>query len=243
MKTALITGAARRIGARIARHLHQQGWRVVLHYRHSRAEAEALAAELNTTRAGSAAVVQGDLLDIAHLPALAAQAIACFGRIDALINNASTFYATPVGEISEQNWQALIGSNLQAPLFLAQALTPELTRNSGAIVNLADIHAERPMAGHVVYSIAKAGVVAMTKSLARELAPAVRVNAVAPGANLWPEVEDSIDLLERERILSTIPLQKNGSPDDIAGAVGFLLNAPYLTGVILPVDGGRSVHL
>jgi len=213
MKTALITGAARRIGARIARHLHQQGWRVVLHYRHSRAEAEALVAELNTARAGSAAVVQGDLLDIAHLPALAAQAIDCFGRIDALINNASTFYATPVGEISEQNWQALIGSNLQAPLFLAQALTPELTRNGGAIVNLADIHAERPMAGYVVYSIAKAGVVAMTKSLARE------------------------------RILSTIPLQKNGSPDDIAGAVSFLLNAPYLTGVILPVDGGRSVHL
>lgn len=243
MKTALITGAARRIGAGLARRLHQEGWRVILHYRSSQTQAQALAAELNGLRENSAALLQGDLLDIANLPALAARAMTCFGRIDALINNASGFYATPLGDISEQNWQELIGSNLQAPLFLAQALAPELIRNRGAIVSLADIHAERPMAGHIVYSIAKAGVVAMTRSLARELAPDVRVNAVAPGANLWPETEDSINLPERERILTSIPLQKNGSPDDIAGAVAYLLGAPYVTGVILPVDGGRSVYL
>lgn len=242
-KVALITGGARRIGAGTVRELHARGWNILLHYRSSAQDAEALAAELNAMRPASVALFQLDLTEIARLPELVAAAIRAFGRLDALINNASSFYPTQVGGITEAAWDDLIGSNLKAPLFLAQAAAPELAKTGGAIVNIADIHAERPMAGHVVYSMAKAGVVAMTKSLARELAPAVRVNAVAPGANLWPESEDSISQLEQARILATIPLQRNGRPEDVAGAVAYLLHAAYLTGVILPVDGGRGVVL
>lgn len=242
-KVALITGGARRVGAGTVRELHAHGWNILLHYRNSAADAEALAAELNAVRPASAALFQLDLTETARLPELVQAALKRFGRLDALINNASSFYSTPVGQITEIAWDDLIGSNLKAPLFLAQAAAAELAKTGGCIVNIADIHVERPLAGFPVYTIAKAGVAALTRSLARELAPQVRVNAIAPGVNLWPENETDFDAAERARILATIPLGRNGEPQDIAQAIRFLLEAPYLTGVILPVDGGRSVFL
>lgn len=242
-KVALVTGGARRVGAGTVRALHQAGWRILLHYRHSAADAQKLADELNARRPDSVALHSLDLLQTARLPELVEAAVAHFGRLDALINNASSFYPTPMGQITEAAWDDLIGSNLKAPLFLAQAAAPELARNQGAIVNIADIHVERPLAGFPVYTIAKAGVAAMTRALARELAPAVRVNAIAPGVNLWPENETDFDIAERERILATIPLARTGQPQDIAQAILYLLEASYITGVILPVDGGRNVFL
>lgn len=242
-KVALVTGGARRVGAGIVRELHAHGWRILLHYRHSAEEAQALADELNQQRADSVALYQLDMLQTARLPELVAEAIARFGRLDALINNASSFYATPLGEINDAMWDDLMGSNLKAPLFLSQAAAPALTESAGAIINIADIHVERPLAGFPVYTIAKAGVAALTRVLARELAPHVRVNAIAPGVNLWPENDTDFDLAERERILATIPLGRNGQPQDIAQAIRFLLEAPYVTGVILPIDGGRNVFL
>ena len=243
-RVVLISGAARRVGAGIARHLHARGVRLVLHYRGSRAAAEALAAELNAARPDSARLAQADLLDTAALPALAAQAVAAFGRLDGLVNNASSFFPTELGGIDEAAWHDLMGSNLKAPLFLAQALAPELSRRRGAIVGISDIHVERPMARHVVYNLAKAGHAQLIRSLAIELAPAVRVNGVAPGVNLWPEDERSFDAAAREAIEASIPLRRAGVPEDIAQAVAFLLlDAGYVTGQILAVDGGRSVVL
>ena len=242
-KVALITGGARRVGAGTVRELHAHGWNILLHYRSSADDAEALAAELNTVRPASVALFQLDLTETARLPELVQAVLKRFGRLDALINNASSFYATPVGQITETAWDDLIGSNLKAPLFLAQAAAAELAKTGGCIVNIADIHVERPLAGFPVYTIAKAGVAALTRSLARELAPQVRVNAIAPGVNLWPENDTDFDAAERARILATIPLGRNGEPQDIAQAIRFLLEAPYLTGVILPVDGGRNVFL
>lgn len=242
-KVALITGGARRVGACIVRTLHTQGWRILLHYHHSRVEAEALATELNGLRPHSVITQALDLQEIDRLPELVATAQQQFGQLDALINNASSFYPTAVGELNLQVWNDLVDSNLKGPLFLAQAAVPALAQQKGSIISIADIHAERPMPGHIIYSIAKAGVVAMTRSLARDLAPQIRVNAVAPGANIWPEQETSLDQLERARILSTIPLGRAGVPEDLAGAILYLLQAPYLTGVILPVDGGRSLYL
>ncbi|OWY39050.1 pteridine reductase [Xenophilus sp. AP218F] len=243
-RVVLITGAARRVGAGIARCLHARGLRVVLHYRGSRAAAEQLAGELNALRPTSAALVQADLLDAAALPGLAAEAAAAFGRLDGLVNNASSFFPTEVGQIDEAAWHDLMGSNLKAPLFLSQALAPELGRRGGAIVGIADIHVERPMKRHVVYNLAKAGHAQLIRSLAIELAPAVRVNGVAPGVNLWPDGEASFDAAERAAIEATIPLARTGVPEDIARAVAFLLlDATYVTGQILAVDGGRSVVL
>ncbi|MGL4603707.1 MAG: pteridine reductase [Iodobacter sp.] len=242
-KVVLITGGAKRVGAGLARYLHARGWRVLLHYRLSVTEAQQLADELNAVRPGSVALAQLDLLDTGRLPELVAAAIAAFGRLDAVVNNASSFFPTPMGSFSEAAWLDLLGSNLKAPLFLAQAAAAELKKTGGVIVSIADIHADRPYKNHTIYTIAKAGLVAMTKSLARDLAPLVRVNAVAPGANIWPDGESVFDDAERERILATIPLGRNGTPEDLAQAIHFLLEAPYLTGVILPVDGGRSVVL
>ncbi|AXT45122.1 MULTISPECIES: pteridine reductase [Chromobacterium] len=243
-RVALISGAARRVGAGIARHLHARGLRVVLHYRGSRGEAEALAAELNAERQDSARLLQGDLLDTEALPALAARAVAAFGRLDGLVNNASSFFPTEVGRIDEAAWHDLMGSNLKAPLFLSQALAPELAKRRGAIVGIADIHVERPMARHVVYNLAKAGHAQLIRSLAIELAPSVRVNGVSPGVNLWPEDDASFDAAERAAIEASIPLRRTGVPEDIAQAVAFLLlDAGYVTGQILAVDGGRSVVL
>lgn len=240
----LITGAARRIGAAIARGLHGAGARVVLHCNRSRDEAERLAAELNRARAGSVVVVQGDLLDVAGLARIIEEAAAAFGRLDALVNNASSFYATPFGTIGAREWEDLMGTNLRAPMFLAQAAAPHLARARGAIVNVVDIHAERPLANFLVYSVAKAGLAGLTRALALELGPDVRVNGVAPGAILWPAGGEHFDAAERERIVAQTPLARIGSPEDVAGAVKYLLfDAPFVTGQILAVDGGRSMQI
>ena len=240
---ALVTGAARRVGAAIARRLHARGVRVLLHHRGSTAEAAALEAELNALRAGSAACVQADLLSPGMADTLAGVALARFGRLDFLVNNASSFYPTAVGGIDDAAWDDLMGTNLKAPLLLAQAMAPELARRGGAIVNIVDIHAERPLRGYVVYTLAKAGLAALTRSLAMELGPRVRVNGVAPGAIAWPE-DGQFPPAERARIVADTLLDRLGEPADIARAVAFLcLDAPYVTGQVLAVDGGRSVNI
>jgi pteridine reductase len=241
-QTALITGGARRVGAAIARRLHQAGARVLVHYRDSEADAAALVKELNAARAGSAAAVKADLLAPVASRALVGAAMSAFGRLDVLVNNASSFYPVKVGEIEASHWEELMGSNLRAPLFLSQEAAPELAKNGGAIVNIVDIHAERPLKGYAVYSVAKAGLAALTRSLALELAPKVRVNAVAPGAIAWPE-DGQFDPAERSRILATTPLARTGTPEEIAQAVHFLATASFVTGQIVAVDGGRSVYL
>ena len=242
-KTVLITGGARRVGAAICRRLHLAGANLMLHYRTSAGEARLLQAELNHMRPDSVALIQADLLDIAKLPAVVEQTVQTYGQLDALVNNASSFFQTPIGEITAANWNDLLGTNLQAPLFLAQAAAPALKRAQGAIVNITDIHAERPLKNFVVYSIAKAGLTGLTRSLARELAPEVRVNAVAPGPILWPD-DESFDELSRQRIISHTPLRREGTPDDIARAVHFLLaDADYITGETINVDGGRNMAM
>ena len=242
-KTVLITGGARRVGAAICRRLHLAGANLMLHYRTSAGEARLLQAELNHIRPDSVALIQADLLDIAKLPAVVEQTVQTYGQLDALVNNASSFFQTPIGDITAANWNDLLGTNLQAPLFLAQAAAPALKRAQGAIVNITDIHAERPLKNFVVYSIAKAGLMGLTRSLARELAPEVRVNAVAPGPILWPD-DESFDELSRQRIISHTPLRREGTPDDIARAVHFLLaDADYITGETINVDGGRNMAM
>jgi pteridine reductase len=243
-RAVLVTGAARRIGAVVARRLHEAGARVVLHYHRSRAEAESLCAELNAARADSCALVQGDLLDVPSLARIVDSAGEAFGRLDGLVNNASSFYATPFGAIGEREWKDLMGTNLRAPLFLAQAAAKRLREARGAIVNVVDIHAERPLRDFTVYSVAKAGLAGLTRALAVELAPQVRVNGVSPGAILWPDEGRHFDASERDRITATTPLGRVGSPEDIAGAVKYLLfDAPFVTGQVLAVDGGRGLHL
>jgi pteridine reductase len=247
-KAILITGAAKRVGATIARALHAAGVSVVIHCNRSRAEADQLARELNGARADSADVVQGDLLAANALKGLVIQAHSCFGRLDGLVNNASTFYATPIGSIDEDHWHELMGSNLKAPLFLSQAAASFLRETGGAIVNIIDIHTEHPLKDFVVYNAAKAGLAGLTRSLALELGPEVRVNGVSPGAIMWPEAGDgggsNYPDAERARIVQQTPLKRVGSAEDIAGAVKFLLlDAPYVTGQILAVDGGREIAL
>jgi pteridine reductase len=242
-KTVLITGGAKRVGAAICRRLHGAGANLMLHYRASAGEARLLQAELNHTRPNSVSLIQADLLDLNKLPSVVEQTLQAFGGLDALVNNASTFFPTTVGEITEAAWNDLIGTNLQVPLFLAQAAAPALRKTQGAIVNLSDIHAERPLKNYVVYSIAKSGLAGLTRSLARELAPDVRVNAVAPGPILWPD-DESFDELSRQRIISHTPLKREGTPDDIARAVHFLLaDADYITGETINVDGGRNMAI
>jgi len=239
-----VTGAARRIGAVVARRLHEAGARVALHCHRSRREAEALHAELESKRRGSCIVVQADLLDVASLARIVEEAGAAFGRLDGLVNNASSFYATPFGAIGAAQWEDLVGTNLRAPLFLAQAAAGRLRAARGAIVNIVDIHAERPLKDFAVYSLAKAGLAGLTRALAMELAPEVRVNGVSPGAILWPDEGRHFDASERERITAQTPLARTGNPEDIAGAVKYLLfDAPFVTGQILAVDGGRALHL
>ncbi|HEX4330943.1 MAG TPA: pteridine reductase [Usitatibacter sp.] len=240
----LVTGAARRIGAAIARRLHSAGASVALHCKSSRDEADALAQGLNAARPGSAAVVQGDLLDAPSISRIVEEAASAFGRLDGLVNNASSFYATPFGKIGEREWEDLMGSNLRAPLLLAQAAAPRLRMARGAIVNIVDIHAERPLKDFVMYSIAKAGLAGLTRSLALEMGPEVRVNGVSPGAILWPEGGKHFDPAEKGRIEGQTPLARIGSPEDVAGAVKYLLfDAPFVTGQILAVDGGRGIYL
>jgi pteridine reductase len=239
-RVALVTGAARRIGAAIVRGLHAEGANVVIHCHRSTREAELLCDELNRARANSALTCSADLLDLAALPTLVERTLAAFGRLDLLINNASTFYPTPLGQISIAHWDDLIGSNLRAPLFLSQAAAPHLRRTNGLIVNMIDIHAQRPLPQHPVYSTAKAGLAMLTRALARELGPEVRVNGIAPGPILWPEA--GVDSGLKDEILAKTLLKRSGAPDDIVRAVVFLAkDAPYVTGQILAVDGGRSV--
>jgi pteridine reductase len=243
-KSILITGAAKRVGASIARALHAAGANVIIHCNHSRADAEALATELNQSRAKSAEVVQGDLLATNALKGLVVQAHSCFGRLDGLVNNASSFYPTPIGTIDEDHWNELMGSNLKAPLWLSQAAAPYLREAGGAIVNIVDIHVNRPLKDFVVYNAAKAGLAGLTRSLALDLGPEIRVNGVSPGAIMWPEDEAAYPTAERERIINQTPLKRVGSAEDIAGAVKYLmLDAPYVTGQILAVDGGREIAL
>jgi len=241
-KVALITGGARRVGAEIARTLHEHGMHLVIHYRSSKDDAHTLQAELEKHRPKSVSLVKGDLLKVAQLPGIVEEAVAAFGRLDALVNNASSFYPTPVGQATEEQWEDLIGTNLKAPFFLAQAAAPYLMKNHGCIVNIADIHGERPIKLYPIYSAAKAGLVMLTKSLARELAPEVRVNAIAPGTILWPEGEAEVNEVQKQEMLARIPLRRSGNPDDIARTALFLIrDAEYINGQVIAVCGGRTV--
>jgi len=238
----LITGAAKRVGATLARHLHAAGYDLLLHYRGSGTAMAALSAELETARPGSTLAVQAELADVEQLPRLVEQCIARFGRLDALINNASAFYPTPLGGVTLAQWNELFASNAQAPFFLAQAAAPFLKSTKGSIVNMADIYAARPLARHPVYCMAKAALVMMTQALARELGPDVRVNAIAPGAVLWPESGKAYT--DQAELVARTPLQRAGSPEDVATAVLFLLrDAKFTTGQVLNIDGGRSLVL
>jgi pteridine reductase len=243
-RTVLVTGGARRVGAAICRRLHRAGANVVIHYRTSRQAALRLQRQLEADRPRSAACVCADLLDHDALRALVPVALSRFGRLDALVNNASSFYPTPLADITLKDWDDLVGTNLQAPLFLVQAARAELIRRRGAVVNIADVHAERPLEGYLVYSLAKAGLVALTRALARELAPKVRVNAIAPGAIAWPVNGALADPKAQADIVARTPLGRIGSPEDVAAAVHFLLaEAPFVTGHVLAVDGGRNIVL
>jgi pteridine reductase len=236
----LVSGGAKRLGAAIGRRMHAAGADVVVHYHQSQSQADALVAELELERAGSALAVRADLHDVEHLPALVDAALARFGRLDVLVNNASTFYPTPLGSITPAQFDDLIGTNLRAPLFLSQAAAPALRSALGLIINMVDIHGRRPLKAHPVYSAAKAGLVMLTKSLARELGPEVRVNAIAPGPVLWPERD--LDAALKDEIVAKTALKRSGSPEDIArAALFFALEAPYVTGQVIAVDGGRSL--
>jgi pteridine reductase len=239
-RTALITGGARRVGAHLARALHAAGANIVVHFHRSRADADKLVAELELARPDSTTVISADLLDVSRLPALIRASCDRFGALDILINNASTFYPTPLGSISAAQWDDLIGTNLRAPTFLAQAAAQELRRRQGLLLNIVDIHGMRPLRDHLVYSTAKAGLIMLTRALARELAPEVRVNGIAPGPVMWPEA--GIEEQRKEKILEHTPLHRSGSPQDIArAALFFATEAPFVTGQILAVDGGRSI--
>jgi pteridine reductase len=243
-KTALITGGAKRIGAEIARMLHAEGMNISIHYHTSKAEAQQLCDQLNNLRSDSAIILQANLLQVSELPALVEKTVNHWGGLDALINNASTFYPTPVGQISEAHWDDLTGSNLKAPLFLSQAAAPHLKQRHGNIVNIIDVHGFRPMKNHPVYSVAKAGLAMLTQSLAKELGPEVRVNGVAPGAIMWPENNLEQDTALREMILDRTALKRQGDPRDIAATVRFLIrDADYITGQVIPVCGGRSINI
>jgi pteridine reductase len=242
-KVILVTGAARRVGAAIARRLHAAGATLALHYRQSKAAAQALEAEFNAQRTDSAACWPADLRRFAASGALVGSVLARFGRLDGLVNNASSFYPTPLGEIDEASWNDLVGSNFMAPLLLSQAAAPALRDAKGAVVNITDIHAERPLAGYPLYCAAKGALLTLTRALAIELAPAVRVNAVAPGPILWPS-DESFDEPARRDIIQHTLLKHEGSAEDIAATVQFLLcDAPFITGQVINVDGGRTAHL
>lgn len=240
-KVVLITGGAKRIGAAIVHQLHTLGMNLVLHYRHAETEAQALQKQLCDKRHNSVLLLQADLIHTPKLVRMIQQIIDHYGRLDVLINNASTFYPTSIGQTKEEQWEDLIGTNLKAPFFLSQAAIPHLQATKGCIINLVDIHAERPLKEHAVYCIAKAGLVMLTKTLARELGPQVRVNAIAPGAILWPE--NDMDDLAKQRITSNIALKRHGTPEDIARTVLFLIrDAHYMTGQVVTIDGGRTLN-
>ena len=239
-RCVLITGGAKRLGAAITRMLHCAGANVAVHFRQSGAEAMALAGDLDSIRPGSAMTLAADLGDIATMPGLIESVIARFGRLDVLINNASSFYPTPVGSISALQWDDLVGTNLRAPLFLAQAAADSLRATEGCIINMADIHGQKPLKHHPVYSAAKAGLIMLTRSLAQELGPAIRVNAIAPGPVLWPEAGLPDEL--KQEIIAKTALKRTGAPEDIARTALFLAAyAPNITGQVIAVDGGRNL--
>lgn len=243
-KVVLVTGGARRIGAAICRWLHQRGARLVIHHRSSYAEAQCLQQELEQSRPASVALIQADLLETAQIPALVDGAVRRFGQLDALVNNASSFFATPIGACDESAWQDLIGSNLKSPLFLSQAAAPFLRQQQGSIVNIVDIHAEHPLKNFAIYNAAKGGLASLTRSLAVDLAPQIRVNGISPGPILWPESGEWQDETVRDHIIGRTLLKRMGEPEDIARTVCFLIaDAPYITGQIIAVDGGRSINL
>lgn len=240
-QVALVTGGARRIGAEIVRLLHESGMKVAIQYRSSGEAAETLVHELNSARPQSACAIHADLLANERIRRVIDKTIGEFGRLDALVNNASSFYPSPIGSVTEEAWEDLVGTNLKAPFFLSQAAAVHLTACKGSIVNIVDIHGRRPLKKHAVYCAAKAGLGMLTKALARDLGPEVRVNAVAPGAILWPE--SGMDELTKKRILSHTALKRGGKPADIARAVLFLIrDARYTTGEMLLVDGGRLLN-
>jgi len=240
-KVALVTGAAQRVGAQIARFLHAQGMNVIIHYRHSAEAAQALEIDLTKLRPTSVALLQGDLHNTSILGHLVAQAVAKWGRLDVLINNASSFYPTPVGTVTEQQWDDLFVSNVKAPFFLSQAASESLKQSQGCIVNIVDIHGQRPLENHPVYSMAKAALIMQTYAMASELGPEIRVNAVAPGAILWPE---GVDMSTKAHIVASTALKRVGDPQDIAQAVWYLIaTAQYTTGQVLAVDGGRLLSV
>jgi len=239
-KVVMITGAARRVGAEMVRHLHQAGMNIVLHYRSSSEEASTLADSLNSQRSDSVKLLKGDLKQYAQIPLIIEQAVKLFGKIDVLINNASSFYPNELKDVNEEMWEDLVGVNLKAPLYLTQALASELKKNSGCIINIVDIHGDRPLKDYSLYCIAKAGLIMFTKSMARELAPEVRVNGIAPGAIMWPEVQEYENM--HEEIISRTALKREGNPQDIADTALFLIeHANYITGQIIAVDGGRTL--
>ncbi len=241
---ALVTGAAHRLGAKTAQTLHARGWNLIIHYRSQQQKAEALAGDLNQTRPGSAVALQADLSNLAQVKQLAEQSVARWGRLDGLVNNASVFYPNPTEQATAQEWDSILNTNLRAPFFLLQACLPALRDSAGGVVNLIDIYSERPLPDHPLYCASKAGLAALTRSWAKDLAPSVRVNGVSPGAILWPEGEAELDRSHQQAILEKTPLARTGTPEDIAGAIAFLLcDAPFITGQILPVDGGRSLNM
>jgi pteridine reductase len=238
---ALITGSAHRIGACIARHLHQQDYRVIIHYHSSAETAQKLVDELNQRRAGSAAALKANLSEPEEITRLAEMAVKCFGQLDLLVNNASRFFPTPVGDVTVAQWENLVNTNLRAPFFLAQALQHELAASRGCIINITDVYGHRPLEHHPVYSMTKAGLIMLTKSLSKEMGPEVRVNGVSPGAIIWPD-SDLSDKRKSE-ILDRTSLERIGGPDDIAETVAFLAKADYVTGQVIAVDGGRLVDI
>ena len=243
-KIALVTGGAKRIGQAICKMLHASGIDLMIHYRYSSDEANNLQQELNEIRKDSASIIQADLLNLNVLPSLIQETMNAYGRLDILINNASSYYPTEIGKMNENNWNDLIGSNLKAPLFLSQLAADELIKTKGCIINITDTHIDKPKKNYIIYSIAKSGLTTLTKSLAQELSPEVRVNAVAPGPVLWPENNEEFNEIYKQRVISQTLLKKMGSPEDVAMAVKFLvLDAPFITGHILAVDGGRSISL
>lgn len=238
-KVALVTGAAKRVGAVIVRKLHSEGMNIILHYRSSRNDAQALQAELNEVRENSVVLIQAELLNTDKIAGMIREAVNIWGRLDVVINNASSFYPTPMGTVDEDQWEDIVGSNLKAPFFICQSAAEHLKKTNGCIINIVDIHAERPLKTYPIYSIAKAGITMLTRSMARELGPEIRVNGVAPGAILWPE---NIDEVTKQRIVSRTALKRRGDPQDIADTIAFLVNgAGYITGQIITVDGGRTL--
>ncbi len=242
-KTALVTGAAKRIGARFVRRLHERGASVIIHYRHSDTAAWQLCDELNAHRQDSAQTVRADLSDHQCYETLVKTAAGFWGRLDILVNNASSFYPTPIGQVTHNDWEDLFASNLKAPFFLAQAATEYLRQSKGVIVNLADIHGQKPLANHPVYCSAKAGLIMLTQSLAKELAPDIRVNAIAPGSILWPEGDAALSGDSKERVIEQIALKRLGDPEDLASLLLYLSSdaGSYITGQVIAVDGGRSL--